>query len=778
MKKFAALFTALVWTCAALGEQAPILADQTSGKVVRPTASTVFGNADNATAIASGLGFGSSGFPAITGQSGKVLSTDGSLLQWITAGAGTVTSFSAGDLSPLFTTSEATATTTPALSFALSTQAANRIFAGPATGADAAPTFRALVDADIPATLTGKSVNGVTLAGTGTLNIGPAGTLGTAAFTAATAYATAAQGTQADNVGAVNGIVKSNGSATFSAAVAGTDYLAPTGSGASLTNVVNSITGTAGEITASAATGAVTLSLPTSLTSIDNITASSATNMVFTAGSSGASLTLGQGASGAVTLTPTGTGAVKIQRGTTAGGNAPLSIGGTAGYDVTAGGASSGALEINGGTPGSGNFTSGVSFRNAGSGSAGIAGVQGSADNDQIGLSFLVHSSTTGSDSSAEAGRFAHTGNLLIGGTTDITGSGGLKVFGTTAATSTTTGALQVAGGVGVAGAGYFGGILNVAGTGTSAVAGPLLIGATSGTTGTGTIQLAGASAFDLTLLNTGVRTWEVRGGASANDHTTTFSNAGAGKHNVAMSGNLTVSGTGTSSFAGGLNLASNAGAASTVSVGDGNFSTLIATNGVSTGYSAVRWGWDSAVKWHAGMSSGTADAWTLGTSTSLTAWTPYITVTRSNGNTAFASTTASTSSTTGAVVIGNGTTGGLGVGGAINAGGSITSSKAFRGATVAVSGTDIDWSQGNHFTKTLSANTTFTFSNLPPSGMAQTIVVEITNTASNYTVTWPSATWTGGVQPTQTTGAKTDIWTFIHNGTATVTRGSVVQNH
>lgn len=112
-----------------------------------------------------------------------------------------------------------------------------------------------LADARIAAALTGKTYNGLTLtanttgfalaggttaktltvantltlAGTdsATLNIDGGGTLGSAAFTASSAYATASQGTKADNVGAVNGIVKVNGSAVFSAAVAGTDFLAP-----------------------------------------------------------------------------------------------------------------------------------------------------------------------------------------------------------------------------------------------------------------------------------------------------------------------------------------------------------------------------------------------------------------------------------------------------------------------------------------------------------------------------------------------------------------------
>ncbi len=68
--------------------------------------------------------------------------------QTITA-TGTVTSFSAGDLSPLFTTSVATPTSTPALTFTLSTQAANLVFVGPASGAAAGPTFRSLVTDDL-----------------------------------------------------------------------------------------------------------------------------------------------------------------------------------------------------------------------------------------------------------------------------------------------------------------------------------------------------------------------------------------------------------------------------------------------------------------------------------------------------------------------------------------------------------------------------------------------------------------------------------------------------
>lgn len=61
---------------------------------------------------------------------------------YIGAGVGTVTAFSSGNLSPLFTTNVATSTTTPALTFSLSNAGANTYF-GNATGGSTAPSFTA-----------------------------------------------------------------------------------------------------------------------------------------------------------------------------------------------------------------------------------------------------------------------------------------------------------------------------------------------------------------------------------------------------------------------------------------------------------------------------------------------------------------------------------------------------------------------------------------------------------------------------------------------------------
>jgi hypothetical protein len=91
---------------------------------------------------------------------------------------------------------------------------------------------------------------------------------------------------------------------------------------------------------------------------------------------------------------------------------------------------------------------------------------------------------------------------------------------------------------------------------------------------------------------------------------------------------------------------------------------------------------------------------------------------------------------------------------------------------SASVAALDIDWAAAGTQYKTLSANSTFTFSNV---ANGRAVVVAVTNTASNYTVTWPTVSWKGGVAPTQTVGAKTDIYSFIRiNG---VTYGSVIQD-
>ena len=92
-------------------------------------------------------------------------------------GDGTVTSVSASGLAPLFTVSVATATTTPAVSFAQVSQAANRVLASP-DGTTGAPTFRALVAADLPTTTIAKGgTNSTTALGNNKVMVSNAGAI-------------------------------------------------------------------------------------------------------------------------------------------------------------------------------------------------------------------------------------------------------------------------------------------------------------------------------------------------------------------------------------------------------------------------------------------------------------------------------------------------------------------------------------------------------------------------------------------------------------------------
>lgn len=88
-----------------------------------------------------------------------------------------------------------------------------------------------------------------------------------------------------------------------------------------------------------------------------------------------------------------------------------------------------------------------------------------------------------------------------------------------------------------------------------------------------------------------------------------------------------------------------------------------------------------------------------------------------------------------------------------------------------AVSALDIDLNNGNYFTKTINANSTFTFSNPPASGTVGSFVLELTHTSG--TVTWPSSVkFPADTAPTLTTG-KTHLFFFVTDDGGTRYRGA-----
>ena len=81
-------------------------------------------------------------------------------------------------------------------------------------------------------------------------------------------------------------------------------------------------------------------------------------------------------------------------------------------------------------------------------------------------------------------------------------------------------------------------------------------------------------------------------------------------------------------------------------------------------------------------------------------------------------------------------------------------------GTSADLTTSDIDLSKGVVFSKTVSADTVFTFINAP-SGRAATFNLIITNGGS-ATITWPaSVKWTDAAAPTLT-ALGVDVWTFM----------------
>lgn len=141
-------------------------------------------------------------------------------------GTGTVTSVGLS-LPSFITVSGSPVTGSGTLTGTLATQAANTVFAGPSSGGAVAPTFRALVAADLPAGTGTGTVTSVAMSVPAFLSVAgtPITTSGTLAVTlSGTALPVANGGTGATTL---TGVLKGNGTSAFTAAVAGTDYVAP-----------------------------------------------------------------------------------------------------------------------------------------------------------------------------------------------------------------------------------------------------------------------------------------------------------------------------------------------------------------------------------------------------------------------------------------------------------------------------------------------------------------------------------------------------------------------
>jgi hypothetical protein len=97
------------------------------------------------------------------------------------------------------------------------------------------------------------------------------------------------------------------------------------------------------------------------------------------------------------------------------------------------------------------------------------------------------------------------------------------------------------------------------------------------------------------------------------------------------------------------------------------------------------------------------------------------------------------------------------------------------REGVVAVAALEIDCSLGNYFTKTISANSTFTFVNAP-STRAYAFTLELTITSG--VPTWPaSVVWPNGIAPLPQSG-KTSLFVFITDNAGARWRGGALVNY
>lgn len=107
---------------------------------------------------------------------------------------------------------------------------------------------------------------------------------------------------------------------------------------------------------------------------------------------------------------------------------------------------------------------------------------------------------------------------------------------------------------------------------------------------------------------------------------------------------------------------------------------------------------------------------------------------------------------------------------------GGLTVDGPYEQVAEAVSALDIDMSTGNYFTKTISGNSTFTFSNPPASGTVGSFLLELTH--SGGSITFPSTVkWPEDTAPTFTAG-KTHLLMFTSDDNGSRYRGAALVDY
>ncbi len=95
---------------------------------------------------------------------------------------------------------------------------------------------------------------------------------------------------------------------------------------------------------------------------------------------------------------------------------------------------------------------------------------------------------------------------------------------------------------------------------------------------------------------------------------------------------------------------------------------------------------------------------------------------------------------------------------------------KGAKQTKVAMPASDIDLNGGDYFTKTISATTTFTVSNVPAAGTVGSFILDLTNGGSQTINWWAGMDWVGGAAPSLTAAGRDVLGFFTHDGGTTWT--------